>query len=102
MTRIRGIDALFRDCYYMILKKTVESRTIQLFLMLWIVFLGGCKSPSLYPLPDDKHPKQTRSGIKITQDEHDFRNLSWWKKMHDPVLNRLISQALIVNGNLIC
>ena len=84
----------------MILKKTVESRTIQLFLMLWIVFLGGCKSPSLYPLPDDKHPKQTRSGIKITQDEHDFRNLSWWKKMHDPVLNRLISQALANNNDI--
>jgi multidrug efflux system outer membrane protein len=84
----------------MVIKKPVESRMIQLVLMLWIIFLGGCKSPSLYPLLDDQHPTQTRSGIKIIQDSHDVSDLLWWKKMHDPLLNGLIHEALASNNQI--
>ncbi|MCX7117853.1 MAG: efflux transporter outer membrane subunit [Legionellales bacterium] len=70
------------------------------WIVLSLIFLGGCTAlPPVKP-SDVSIPKATRSGIKIVDDDHDFSHLKWWKKMHDPVLNHVIEQALENNQQI--
>lgn len=45
-------------------------------------------------------PKKTRSGTPILIKDNDLKLVMWWKKMHDPILNRLIAIGLTRNNQL--
>lgn len=65
------------------------------------MLLGGCSKP--YWLRNEKnvpYPQETRSGIHYVNDGRDLSRVAWWKKLHDPKLDRLISQALLVNNEI--
>ncbi len=66
----------------------------------WLLTLGlsGCfvVGPD-YVKPEIKAPKQWRFAA---EDAKETANLSWWKQFNDPVLNRLVEQALLNNLDL--
>ncbi|MDD2738416.1 MAG: efflux transporter outer membrane subunit [Methylomonas lenta] len=50
-----------------------------------------------YEKPQIEAPKQWRFAV---EDAQDTANLPWWEQMQDPVLNRLVEQALLNNLDL--
>ncbi len=69
-------------------------------LSISILLLVGCAAlpPSMHK--DITPPHQTRSGLKISNQARDLSQLKWWKKLHDPVLNQLITEALAHNNQI--
>ena len=65
-----------------------------------ITLFGGCTVLPSHPQTDLSSPKTTRNGIKFTNSTRDFSQAMWWKKMHDPVLNQLIKEALANNNQI--
>jgi outer membrane protein, multidrug efflux system len=45
-------------------------------------------------------PKTTRTGLKVVDHRLDLSHVQWWKKMHDPVLDQLIDEALRNNNQI--
>ena len=70
---------------------------LRILMSILVLILSGCTPP---PTPDVILPKATRNGVKITSSSQDFHPLLWWKKMHDPVLNQLIKEALEQNNQI--
>ncbi|MDP3559511.1 MAG: TolC family protein [Legionellaceae bacterium] len=66
-----------------------------------LYILGGC-STTLPPhkSSDLKAPSMMRGGVPVRHQAEDLRRMSWWKKMHDPVLDRLIQEALANNNQI--
>ena len=65
-----------------------------------LIFVSGCTTvPNPARLPIHP-PKKTRSGLLVVNHTQDLSQLKWWEKMHDPVLNRLIKQALAKNNQI--
>lgn len=60
--------------------------------------LSGCfmVGPD-YEKPQIEAPKQWRFAV---EDVRDTANLAWWEQLQDPVLNRLVEQALLNNLDL--
>ena len=50
-----------------------------------------------YEKPQIEAPKQWRFAV---EDAQDTANLPWWEQLQDPVLNRLVEQALLNNLDL--
>lgn len=61
--------------------------------------LQGCTSLMQKPT-QIVAPKNTRSGTKIVAQQPSVHQAAWWKKMHDPELDRLIKLALAKNNAL--
>ena len=66
-----------------------------------ILLLGGCTTTPPRPPSDLAAPTTTRSGVKIITSQHDLRQMQWWERMHDPILNQLICEALANNNQLL-
>ncbi len=64
------------------------------------ILLLGCSASPSYMHAEITAPQSTRNGTHIIQNQHDLSQLQWWKKMHDPVLNRLIEDALSHNNQI--
>jgi multidrug efflux system outer membrane protein len=67
---------------------------------LVLLCLTSCK-----PLPepmsrDTLLPHATRNGTPIVYEHRTLGTVYWWKKMHDPSLNHMLTQALSVNYQL--
>lgn len=74
----------------------------QLILVLSLSsVLAGCGifSPE-YQQPSITAPSQTRSGLNFESSTADFSQLQWWQKFQDPLLDKLIIQALNNNNEL--
>src|SRR3990167_11341340 len=65
-----------------------------------IILLAGCATFPPHPQSNLTLPKTTRVGIKIVNNQHDLSHVLWWKKMHDPILNQLIREALANNNQI--
>jgi NodT family efflux transporter outer membrane factor (OMF) lipoprotein len=52
------------------------------------------------PHPHISESRVMRNGTQIIESTADFSQLRWWKKMRDPVLNRLIRKALLTNNQI--
>src|SRR3990167_821345 len=65
-----------------------------------IILLASCATLPPHPLSKLTIPKTTRNGIKIVNNRPDLSQIRWWKKMHDPILNQLIRQALANNNQI--
>ncbi len=59
--------------------------------------LSGCMVGPDYIKPEINTPTQWRNSVKETQNT---TNSQWWKQLNDPVLNRLIEQAIQGNYDL--
>ncbi len=59
--------------------------------------LSGCTVGPDYIKPEINTPTQWRNSVKETQNT---TNSQWWKQLGDPVLNRLIDQAIQGNYDL--
>ncbi|MEI6707605.1 MAG: efflux transporter outer membrane subunit [Methylococcales bacterium] len=59
--------------------------------------LSGCTVGPDYIKPEINTPTQWRNSVKETQNT---TNSQWWKQLNDPVLNRLIEQAIQGNYDL--
>ncbi len=59
--------------------------------------LSGCTVGPDYIKPEINTPTQWRNSVKETQNT---TNSQWWKQLNDPVLNRLIHQAIQGNYDL--
>jgi multidrug efflux system outer membrane protein len=59
--------------------------------------LSGCTVGPDYIKPEINTPTQWRNSVKETQNT---TNSQWWKQLKDPVLNRLIDQAIQGNYDL--
>jgi len=59
--------------------------------------LSGCTVGPDYIKPEVNTPTQWRNSVKETQNT---TNSQWWKQLNDPVLNRLIEQAIQGNYDL--
>lgn len=59
--------------------------------------LSGCTVGPDYIKPEINTPTQWRNSVKETQNT---TNSQWWKQLNDPVLNRLIDQAIQGNYDL--
>jgi len=59
--------------------------------------LSGCMVGPDYIKPEINTPAQWRNSVKETQNT---TNSQWWKQLDDPVLNRLIDQAIQGNYDL--
>ena len=71
-----------------------------LHIIFIILFFSSC-SPVHHPTASNlAPPKATRHGIPIIHERHDFSQVRWWEKMHDPALNRLIRATLTKNYQL--
>ena len=75
--------------------------TDKIILSLSTVLLLGCSTSPSYPPSEIIAPQATRNGTQIIQNQHDLSQVMWWKKMHDPVLNHLIEDALAHNNQII-
>lgn len=73
---------------------------IKIIISMSILLLGGCTFTPHHNPPNVVAPKTTRSHIKIVDRPPPADQVMWWKKMHDPVLNHLIRQALANNNQL--
>lgn len=72
-----------------------------LFSAITLTLLSGCvKLPPPKDTSQSLYPKKMRNGTPILQSDADFSRLMWWKKMHDPQLNRLIALALNNNNQI--
>ncbi len=70
-----------------------------ILLNLFALLLGGCcKNCIIHEKVN--YPKSTRSGVKYVNKTIDFSHVAWWKKLHDPELNQLMSQALACNDTI--
>ncbi len=87
--------AVMINCDDLIRKK---MRLLRKMITVTSVFLlVGCAS--LLPTTEQiTAPTTTRAGIPISA--HQTPSPEWWKKMHDPVLNHLICEALRKNNQL--
>lgn len=69
-----------------------------------LVFLSSLLvACSPLPLPSESDlslPNVTRNGTKVVDTCRDLAQFKWWKKMHDPSLNRLMTEALVNNNQL--
>lgn len=65
-----------------------------------IILLACCTTLPPQPPSNLAAPKTTRIGIKIVNNQPDLSHILWWEKMHDPVLNQLIKQALANNNQI--
>lgn len=65
------------------------------------IALVGCSSKPSYTPSNITPPHTTRNGTPILQHYHDLSQVMWWRKMHDPVLNHLIEDALAHNNQII-
>lgn len=65
-----------------------------------LLSLGGCTPVPVHNQEDLSVPKATRIGVKIANRSDDFSQVMWWKKMHDLVLDNLITEALERNNQL--
>lgn len=75
-------------------------RRIVVLVLSISFFLVACTSKQdVLPQPIAL-PKTTRTGIPLSQASRDFTGVHWWVRLHDPVLNQLIAQALIHNNQL--
>lgn len=78
----------------------MTTNITKILIGLITLALASCTT---VPLPKQQNiaiPKKTRGGLKIEDGLQDFSHVMWWKKMHDPVLNQLITEALINNNQL--
>ena len=73
---------------------------IRMIIGIAIISLGGCTPIPVHNQQDLSVPKTTRSGVKIVNRADDLSQVLWWKKMHDLVLERLITEALERNNQL--
>ncbi|HRG63126.1 MAG TPA: efflux transporter outer membrane subunit [Burkholderiales bacterium] len=73
----------------------------QILTVIMSLGLGACAflAPS-YQRPQVDAPTRTKSGLPIESSNEDYSKLEWWKKMDDPVLNQLITQALANNNQI--
>lgn len=70
----------------------------KLTLLALAISLTGCfKIGPDYEKPQVKAPEQWRFA---TEDSRDTANLPWWEQLQDPVLNKLVEQALLNNLDL--
>lgn len=70
-----------------------------ILLNLFAILLGGCcKNCIIHEKVN--YPKSTRSGVKYINNKADLSRVAWWKKLKDPQLNGLISQALACNDSI--
>jgi multidrug efflux system outer membrane protein len=76
---------------------TLFARMILLPITL---FLISCTSENPLQRASIVSPKQTRNGIPFMQNSCDRCHKAWWKNLHDPVLNQLISEALVHNNQI--
>ncbi len=63
--------------------------------------INGCSllTPE-YHKPTVAYMSSSRSGIKFITNPQDFSQVRWWDKFNDPVLNKLVSQALLNNNQV--
>ncbi|CAM2877842.1 TolC family protein [Legionella anisa] len=70
-----------------------------ILLNLFAILLGGCcKNCIIHEKVN--YPTSTRSGVKYIDNKADLSRVAWWKKLNDPELNELISQALACNDSI--
>lgn len=70
------------------------------YTLLSIILLSGCTHLPPHPQSVIRYPLTTRTGTPIICDPRDFSQIKWWKRMHDPVLNKLIHEALVHNNQI--
>jgi multidrug efflux system outer membrane protein len=69
----------------------------RLIVILYTILLVGCMVGPNYSRPSIKAPDIYRYEAK---DAANTVNTAWWEQFHDPVLNKLISEALANNKNV--
>jgi len=67
------------------------------FFILFTVFLSGCMVGPDYRRPEIEAPASWRLA---TAEAGEISNLAWWQQFQDPVLARLVGQALENNKDL--
>lgn len=68
------------------------------YSLMLVILMMGCSRVA--PHADLTAPKKMRTGIPVIASSSDYRQVKWWKRMHDPVLNHLIDEALCHNNQL--
>jgi NodT family efflux transporter outer membrane factor (OMF) lipoprotein len=77
------------------------SHIVKITLNLSTILLIGCSTSPSDMSSEIIAPQTTRNGTQLIQNQHDLSQVMWWKKMHDPVLNHLIADALAHNNQII-
>lgn len=67
---------------------------------LVVLCLISCKPLPVPMSRDTLLPHATRNGTPIVHEHRSLGTMYWWKKMHDPILNHMLAQALSVNYQL--
>lgn len=70
-----------------------------ILLNLFALCIGGCCKNCIIH-EKVSYPQQTRSGVKYINSLDDLSRLAWWKRLQDPELNALVSQALACNNTI--
>ena len=70
-------------------------------LLTLVSVFSGCAlfSPD-YQQPEIVPPSTTRNGTPIESAVQDLAEFQWWKKLNDPVLNKLITDGLVNNNQV--
>lgn len=78
-------------------KRKSESEMRRLFLVVYVLLLTGCIAGPDYQRPVTDRPDSFRYALKEAQDT---ANLPWWQQFQDPVLERLMKEALAGNKSV--
>lgn len=73
---------------------------LRIIISISIILLFGCTRLPPYKQLELSSPRVTRIGIPIVEHSRDLSQASWWKKMHDPVLDQLMKEALANNNQI--
>lgn len=73
---------------------------LQLAMLTANLFLLSSCLPHAPKFSEIHPPEHTRTGLKIIEKASDLSHVKWWEKMHDPVLNQLIEEALRSNNQI--
>jgi len=62
--------------------------------------LVGCAVGPDYRPPEEKHDAQWQSELTLATSAHKADPANWWKRLHDPVLDRLVDEAVHNNRDV--
>ena len=71
-----------------------------LSLMPLLLCINSCSLPFPHGMADKIAPRTLRSGVVLVAASPAVTTRMWWKRLHDPVLNHLMAQALADSNSL--
>lgn len=86
------------------LQNTISRKVCRQHLFITLISscicFGGCSTSPTHLSTKIITPQATRNGTPFIEGQQDLSQLAWWKKMHDPILNQLLTNALAHNNQI--